>query len=147
MGWADVLKVTLAFGVPVGLLPNSNRRKSSARTVNSLPSINFPSMQCLHSLRLPGQLLPGGVNASSCTTWIRSRNQRKSRIARVVSFGIKSRKEVVTSPVTAKSGTMDTPLFFSQDNWDSTSKVRILSTSSPKEINTIRIFEAKRKRR
>ena len=43
MGWADVLKVTLAFGVPVGLLPNSNRRKSSDRTVNSLTSISFPS--------------------------------------------------------------------------------------------------------
>ena len=27
----------MALGVPVGLLPNSNRRKSSARTVNSLP--------------------------------------------------------------------------------------------------------------
>ena len=133
MGWADVLKVTLAFGVPVGLLPNSNRRKSSARTVNSLPSISFPSNVIPPFSAASWTAIAWGVNASSCTTWIRSRNQRKSRIARVVSFGIKSRKEVVTSPVTAKSGTMDTPLFFSRDNWDSTSKVRILSTSSPKK--------------
>ena len=73
-----------------------------------------------------------GVKASSCTTWIRSRNQRKSRIAKTVSLGMKSRKEVVTSPVTARSGTIATPSFLSRDNCDSTSNVRILSTSSPK---------------
>lgn len=123
----------LASGVPVGLFPNSIRRKSRARTVNSLPSISLPSSVIPPFSSASCTAIACGVKASSCTTWIRSRNQRKSRIAKTVSLGMKSRKEVVTSPVTARSGTIATPSFLSRDNCDSTSNVRILSTSSPKK--------------
>ncbi len=43
MGWAVVSKANVACGVPVGLLPNSIRLNSKARTVNSDPSISFSS--------------------------------------------------------------------------------------------------------
>ena len=133
IGCAVTSKDTVASAVPVGLLPNSRRRKSSAWTINSLPSISFPSSVMPPFSSASCTAIACGVNASSCTLCIRSRNHRKSRMASTASLGMKSRKEVDAIPVTARSGTMTILSFFSRESCESTSNVRMLSTSSPKK--------------
>ena len=138
IGCADVSKVIVASGVPVGLLPNSIRRKSNARSVNSLPSISLPSKVIQPLSSASRAAIACGVSVSSCTVWMRSRNQSKSRIASTVSADRKSRNETMPlappcSRLRLKSGTITMLSFFSLESCVSTSNVRILSTSSPKK--------------
>ena len=132
IGCTEVWKEIFASGVPVGLFPNSIRRKSRARTVNSLPSISLPSSVIppfsfgfLHGNSLWRQSLI--VHYLDTLAQPKKVTHRQNGF-----FRNEIKKRSVTSPVTARSGTIATPSFLSRDNCDSTSNVRILSTSSPK---------------
>ena len=138
IGCTVVWNETVASGVPVGLLPNSIRRKSRARRVNSPPSISLPSSVMAPFSSDSRAAMACGVSDSSCTVWMRSRNQRKSRMASKLSDGRKSRNDTMPplpffSRLWLKSGTITMLSFFSFESCVSTSKVRTLSTSSPKK--------------